>query len=205
MGQSRELKALELDALREVANIGAGHAATALSQLTRRRVMINVPEIRLGPFQDIPGLVDAGEVTVAVVMKVFGDLTGRVLLAFGRGTVMRLVDCFMGLEPGRTQTLAEMEQSAIKEAGNILGGAYLNALSEFLGMILLPSVPALTLDLASAVTAPGEFDVPDGNRLVFCIENLFQVNASQGNLRGQFLFLPDEPAVQAILQAIRVG
>lgn len=206
MRESRELKAMELDALREVANIGAGHAATALSQLTRRRVMISVPEIHLGRFQEIPGVITpAGEATVAVVTRVFGDLTGRVLLAFRRSVAMMLVDCFLGQELGETADLGEMERSAVKEAGNILGGAYLNALSEFLGMILLPSVPALTLDLASALAEPGGLDLPEEDRLVFCIDNLFRVDEMHGELRGQFLFLPDEPAVDAILQAIRVG
>lgn len=200
-----ELDAVRLDALREVANIGAGHAATALSQLTRRRVMINVPEIHLGRFHEIPGLLWPDQATVAVVMQVFGDLTGRVLLAFVRPVAIRLVDCFLGRGAGHTRVLDEMEQSALKEAGNILCGAYLNALSEFLGMILLPSVPALTLDLARAVETPGAFDVPDGDRLVFCIENLFRVDGEEGELRGRFLFLPDAPAVNAILQAIRVG
>ncbi|MBI4521624.1 MAG: chemotaxis protein CheC [Gemmatimonadetes bacterium] len=205
MGPTKEFKARELDALREVANIGAGHAATALSQLTQRKVMVRVPEIHLGRFEDIPGLVPPDGQTTAVVMNVFGDLTGRVLLVLTHSVAKRLIDCFMGQPLGTTATLGEMEQSALKETGNILGGAYLNALSEFLGMMLLPSVPLLTLDLAGAVGNPGAFNLPDGDRLVFCIENMFEVNDSVGDMGGEFLFLPDAPALMAILQAIRLA
>src|SRR5438046_7587959 len=83
MEDVRDLKALQLDALKEVANIGAGHAATALSQLTHRRIMISVPEINIARLEDVPGLIgDPREVVAAVLMPMLGDLTGRTLLLF---------------------------------------------------------------------------------------------------------------------------
>src|SRR5207245_3831166 len=83
MEDVRDLKALQLDALKEVANIGAGHAATALSQLTNRRIMISVPEINIARLEEVPELLgNAGEVVAAVLMHMLGDLTGRTLLLF---------------------------------------------------------------------------------------------------------------------------
>src|SRR5437016_14666247 len=83
MEDVRDLKALQLDALKEVANIGAGHAATALSQLTHRRIMISVPEINIARLEDVPGLIgDPQEGVAAVLMHMLGDLTGRILLLF---------------------------------------------------------------------------------------------------------------------------
>src|SRR5213594_526874 len=78
MEDVRDLKALQIDALREVANIGAGHAATALSQLTNRRIMISVPQINISRLEEVPGLLgDPQEVVAAVLMHMLGDLTGR--------------------------------------------------------------------------------------------------------------------------------
>src|SRR5438552_13657428 len=83
MEDVRDLKALQLDALKEVANIGAGHAATALSQLTNRRIMISVPEINIARLEEVPELLgNASDVVAAVLMHMLGDLTGRTLLLF---------------------------------------------------------------------------------------------------------------------------
>src|SRR3989442_7083497 len=83
MEDVRDLKELQIDALREVANIGAGHAATALSQLTDRRIMISVPQINIARLEEVPDLLgDSQDVVAAVLMHMLGDLTGRTLLLF---------------------------------------------------------------------------------------------------------------------------
>src|SRR3954454_9396250 len=91
MQQLQTLKAIQLDALREVANIGAGHAATALSQMVGETIMISVPTINVARLEEIPPQVAApDEPVAAVLMHMLGDLTGRTLLVFPRRTAMRL-------------------------------------------------------------------------------------------------------------------
>src|SRR5438128_2109597 len=81
MEDVRDLKELQIDALREVANIGAGHAATALSQLTNRKIMISVPQINIVRLEEVPDLLgNPQDVVAAVLMHMLGDLTGRTLL-----------------------------------------------------------------------------------------------------------------------------
>jgi chemotaxis protein CheC len=146
------LKETQLDALREVANIGAGHAATALSQMTASTIMISVPTITIASLEDVPSrLGNEEEPIAAVMMHMLGDLTGRTLLVFPRPTALRLSELMLRRPPGTHTELGELEQSAIKEAGNILSGAYMNALSEFLGLMLLPSPPSLAVDMSAAV------------------------------------------------------
>ena len=150
MDDIRKLKALQLDALREVANIGAGHAATALSQMTGQTIMISVPRINIAPLEDIPNQVATDEEPVAgVLMKILGDLTGLALLVFPQPTALRVAGLMMKRDA--VESLGDLEQSALREAGNILSAAYLNALSEFMGMILLPSPPSLAIDMSDAV------------------------------------------------------
>src|SRR6266568_708487 len=104
MEDVRDLKALQLDALKEVANIGAGHAATALSQLTHRRIMISVPEINIARLEDVPGLIgDPQEVVAAVLMHMLGDLTGRTLLLFPEPVGRQLCDMLLKRPLGTTQ------------------------------------------------------------------------------------------------------
>jgi chemotaxis protein CheC len=142
----RSLKALQLDALREVANIGAGHAATALSQMTGRTTMISVPQVSVRPLEDVPDLLGAADsVIAAVLMHMMGDLTGRTLVIFPEPSARMLCDLLLRRPDGTTMAFGEMEQSGIKEVGNILVSAYLTALSDFMGMMLVPSVPSLKI------------------------------------------------------------
>ena len=204
MDDIRKLKALQLDALREVANIGAGHAATALSQMTGQTIMISVPRINIAPLEDIPNQVATDEEPVAgVLMKILGDLTGLALLVFPQPTALRVAGLMMKRDAVRT--LGDLEQSALREAGNILSAAYLNALSEFMGMILLPSPPSLAIDMSDAVMSSTFVEMAHGAEYVFCVETEFHLKELNEALRGFFLLMPDVASLTAMLRAIRVG
>jgi chemotaxis protein CheC len=205
MEDVRNLKALQLDALREVANIGAGHAATALSQLTKRKIMISVPEITVTPIEEIPKLLgDADAPVAAVLMHMLGDLTGRMLLMFPEADARLLCDLLNKWEIGTTTHFAELEQSSVKEAANILGGAYMNALADFMGMMLLPSVPSLVIDLAGAVLTTAYLNFGHDRDFVLCVQTDFEFQNVDLTLTGQFLLLPDSASLKAIFDAIRV-
>lgn len=200
----RQLQTRELDALREVANMGAGHAATALSQMTGSRIMINVPELQIVPLEDVGELLaDPDEVVAAVLMHMLGDLTGRTLLLFPRNSAMRLAENLLHRPPGSSHVFGELEQSAIKEAGNILSAAYMNALSDFMGLMLLPSVPSLVIDLCAAVLTTTYTNFGDSREWVFSIQTEFAVEGDE-SLKGYFLLLPDLQSLQIILQSIRL-
>ena len=200
------LSALQLDALREVANIGAGHAATALSQMTGSTIMIAVPTINIARLEDVPPQISGPEEPVAcVLMNMLGDLTGRTLLVFPKPTAIRLSELMLRRPAGSSQHLGELEQSAIKEAGNILSGAYMNALSDFMGLMLLPSPPSLAIDMSTAVLTTAYLQFGAERDYVFCVESEFFMKDINEHLRGFFLLLPDAASLQAILRAVRVA
>src|SRR6478736_8263774 len=89
-----------------------------------------------------PQLASPDEPVAAVLMHMLGDLTGRTLLVFPRRTALRLAELLLHRRE-TTEDFSDMQQSAIKEAGNILSSAYMNALSDFMAMILPPSPPPL--------------------------------------------------------------
>lgn len=207
MEDIRSLKALQLDALREVANIGAGHAATALSQMIGGTIMISVPTINIARLEDVPPQVSAPEEPVAaVLMHMMGDLTGRTLLVFPKATAVRLAQLLMRrADSDGTADFDDMQQSAIKEAGNILSSAYMNALSDFMGMMLLPSPPSLAVDMSAAVLTTAYLQFGSDRDYVFCVESEFTMTDIDERLRGYFLLLPDPASLQAILKAVRVA
>jgi chemotaxis protein CheC len=201
-----KLQDRELDALREVANIGAGHAATALSQLTGRRIMIDVPKVHVSRLEEAPrSLGDAEQVVAAVLMHFLGDLTGRTLLLFDRDGAFRLADLLLSRTLGETDAFGEMEQSSIKETANILTGAYMNALSDFLGMLLLPSVPSMAVDLAGAILSSAYLNFGRDRDYVICLDTRFRFTESGATLVGHFMMIPDAASLSIILKAIRLG
>ena len=205
MEDVRNLKALQLDALREVANIGAGHAATALSQLTDRTIMISVPEITVSRLEDVPDLVgDVDDPVVAILMHMLGDLTGRTLLFMPEADAKILCDLIHKRELGTTVAFGEFKESSLREAANILAGAYLSALAEFLGMMLLPSVPSLVIDLAGAVLTTAYLNFGQDRDFVLCVHTDLEFRDERRRLSGHFLLLPDVASLKAIFDAVRL-
>ena len=206
MEDIRSLTPKQLDALREVANIGAGHAATALSTMTGGTIMISVPTINIARLEEVPPQISGPEEPVAaVLMNMLGDLTGRTLLVFPKPTAIRMAELMLRKPKGTYTELGELEQSAIKEAGNILSGAYMNALSDFMGLMLLPSPPSLAIDMSTAVLTTAYLQFGNDRDYVFCVESEFYMVDLDEHLRGFFLLLPDSASLQAILRAVHVA
>ena len=203
----RELGDLQLDGLREVANIGAGHAATALSQLTNRRIMVGVPKVRVLRIDEIADMIGTGEAVVAgVAMQMLGDLTGRTVQIFPKETAERVTGILIGRsDVSFPDQFGELEQSALKEVGNILGGAYLNALSDFLGLLLLTSVPGLAMDATAAVLKSSFLEFQEDRDYVFVVETVFNMDEVERELHGHFLLVPDEASIDVLLRAIRLA
>jgi chemotaxis protein CheC len=205
MEDVRDLKESQLDAMREVANIGAGHAATALSQMTNRTIMITVPRVKIRPLEDASDMLGPPDQVVAsVLMHMMGDLTGRAMLLFPEPAALILCDYLFRRERGTTTAFGEMEQSSLKEAGNILASAYLNALSDFMGMMLVPSVPSLVIDLSGAILTSAHLNFGHDREYALCVETSFRSEGSTETMAGHFLLLPDLASLQSIFDAIRI-
>jgi chemotaxis protein CheC len=205
MTNVRELTEIQLDALQEVANIGAGHGATALAVMTGRRVMISVPRAAVAALEDVPDLLgDAREVVAAALMRVAGDLTGRMLMVLPEADARQLCDILLHRSDGTTRTFGELESSAVKEVGNILASAYLTALSDFMGMVVLPSSPSLAIDYAGAVLSSAHLGFAQERDFVFYIETEFHFDHQRPPVRGYLLLLPDTHALQVILDTMRL-
>ncbi len=206
MSESQRLRELELDALKEVANIGAGHAATALSQLTNRRVMIDVPEVRIRPIEEAAtSVANADGVVAAVLMQVLGDLTGRSLMLFEKGCALRLTEMLLNRTPGTIRVFGELEQSTLKETANILTGAYLNGLSDLLGLMLIPSVPSLAIDLCTAILSSAYLNFGPDRSYVIILDTRFRFEPGDVGMSGHFVLLPDPASLNVILRAARLS
>lgn len=194
------------DALREVANMGAGHAATALSTLTGHPIMIAVPRLFVAPLDEVPARVSAPEEPVAgLSLLIEGDLSGCTLLVFPQPIAVRLAELMLRRPRGSSAGLGPLERSALAEAGNILSGHYLNALADFMGMTLLPSPPELVVDRSRVVVEAAHRRSGADPAAVVCVESEFHLQDADESLRGFFLLLPAPEALTAILAALRLA
>src|SRR5688500_2916076 len=167
------MSSARFDALREVANIGAGHAATALSTLTSTRIMISVAMVNGVPPGDFVPEIPAGLEAVAVQMGMSGSIGGRTIFLLPFTAGIKLAERMLRRPRGSSKGLGELEQSALNEAGNIRAGAYLTALSEFLKMRLMLSPPTLsTGDTMHALDAFGDH-APRAEAPILCVETEF--------------------------------
>lgn len=146
------LSELQLDALREVGGIGAGHAATALSQLVDRPISLEVPRIELIDIVDVPNALGGAERLVgAVYARLLGDLSGGILFVAERNAVLALVDLLHGDDVGSTRSIGHEEEALFRHAASILIASYLAAVARLAGIDILPSGASMAFDMAGAL------------------------------------------------------
>jgi chemotaxis protein CheC len=146
-----EFTPVQLDALQELANIGAAHSATTLSMMLNCHVNMDVPEIDIVDIADMGKLL-TDEITTLVVFELQGEIPhgGFLVLHFPEGSAMRTANVLLG-SGDNTRPPGEMDQSAILEVGNIMISSFLSATSDLLGVMMLPSPPVLVVDMTHAV------------------------------------------------------
>lgn len=189
----------QIDILNEVGNIGAGHAAMALSTLLHSQVRISVTSTRVCDFAQIPDVVGGAEkLIVAIFLRMNGDLEGNMMLVLSLESARKLVQQL--LQSNATEDFTELELSALGEVGNILSGSYLNAISHLTSLRLQQSVPAVAIDMAGAVLDIGLVmagEVADSAILIDT--NIWQ---GSSNIDGHFFLLPDPWATVPLLRAL---
>ena len=141
----------ELDVLNEVATIGVGHSSTALSQMLKKDITIDVPQIEIIKKNEIYKIFENNNIVVGIHMQVLEDINGFLLCLFDRHEANNMIDAINNRPYGTTKILDEQGISAIKEAGNIIAGSYLSALADFSEMKLLPSLPHLAFDTVASI------------------------------------------------------
>jgi len=203
MDNSDILSNQQIDALTEVGTIGAGHAANALSQMVGKKIMISVPEVKAIPLKKIVELTGPPENLVAAIyMKLMGDSRGTALLIFPRKSAFTLVDILMNRPAGQTKFLKEIDRSALKEVGNILVGAFLTALMEFLNISLIPSVPLIAYDMVGAILEDLAIEFGEDADQLFCIQTEF-IDPSL-NMGGNFILVFGRKPLDVIIEKIEI-
>ncbi len=189
-----------LDVLREIGNIGAGNAMTALSQMLQCKVDMRVPQVKLLEFKEVGELMGGeDQVMVGVFLAVEGDITGSMMFLVEQKSAKHLVNKIMMGMASEGEEFTEMELSAMQEVGNIITGAYLNSLSTLTNLKIFPSPPELTVDMAGAIlSVPAiQFGILGDNILLIQSQFFDEVE-----IDGYFILIPDLESYSKILGAL---
>ncbi len=145
-----KLSAVQADAIQELGNIGAAHAATTLSQMLGSTIEMSVPAIKVVDLSQL-GQYMGEESAAMVAFDLQGDIPhgGYILFYITRESAVRMTNTMLG-QTEINRPLSEMDESALLEVGNIMVSAFLDATAELLGFVMLPSPPSLTIDMAHA-------------------------------------------------------
>jgi chemotaxis protein CheC len=187
-----------LDILREICTIGAGHAATALSQLTDRRIDLEVPKVLFARIEEVPAIAGGAETVVdGLYFRILGDARGVILMLFPEESGREVIRLALGgREPSPGDPLGV---SAMREIGNILASAFLSAIGQLAGLSLIPSVPGYARDMAGSILDPVLIELSRLEDTALVIETVFR-EAGEG-IRGHFFLLPDPRTLEAMLGA----
>jgi chemotaxis protein CheC len=146
------LTAIQRDALREVGSIGAGHAATALSQLVDHPVSLEVPTVEVIPIKDVPRIFGGPErLAIAVYTRLVGDLSGGILFMAEQEAALAFVDMLRGRPVGTTVSQTVENGALLTHAASLLIAAYLAAIARMADVHVIPAEPAYACDMAGAI------------------------------------------------------
>ncbi|NPV88225.1 chemotaxis protein CheC [Coprothermobacteraceae bacterium] len=186
---------LLMDALKELANIGTGHAVTALSQMMGKFVNITVPEVyvvSLGKVAETLG--DAGEEVSAAYVGYHGELDGGAMVVFDRDSTSKLVATLVGAELDLQDPMAA---SVVQEVGNILVATFVSALAQFFGNIIYPEPPAVAIDMLGAILNVLLAEV--GQHADYLIVAKTNISIEDANIRGWLIDIPTPQSFQKIV------
>ena len=194
-----------LDVFKEIGNIGAGNAASALAGLLNRRISMSVPEASVVPFNSIINVLDGPETLVAGTLINFsGDLDGYILLLLSMRDAMAMVSQALR-EPVRDTdatdfSLTDLERDTLIEISNILVGSFLSAISTLAKLRVMPSVPQIAVDMLGAIISIATIEYGRIGDTVLFLKTQF--NDIAGEIAGHFFLIPDYSSYKILLRAL---
>lgn len=191
------------DVLKEVGNIGAGNATTALAQLINSKIDMTVPKVDLLTFTELSEVVGSAEkLVVGILVNLRGDIDGMMMFVVDYATAHHLVNCIEGKDIENMDAFNEMDFSALKEIGNIIAGAYLSALSTLMNLNIIESIPYMAIDMAGAVLSVPAIAFGELGDKALLIQSKF--DQAENNVSGYFILIPTEESYGKIMTALGV-
>ena len=197
-----QMDAIYFDVLKELGNIGAGNATTALSQMLNMKIDMNVPKVALVGFDKLTSTIcGEEEIVVGIYLSLEGDVSGSMMFMLDENSAHCLVNQLMGRNVNDTEPFSEMDLSALQEIGNIIAGAYLSSLSTLTKLTITSSVPCLSIDMAGAILSVPAIEFGKLGDKALLIETQF---GDEVLINGYFILIPELESYDMILTSLGI-
>ena len=200
------VNSMYFDVLKELGNIGAGNATTAIATMLNLTIDMKVPKVELKAVEDLGSAICPEEETiVGIFLEVQNDISGSMMFLLKLDSAHYLVNRLMGgmnMSESQTGEFSEMELSAMKEIGNIIAGSYLSALSTMTNLVITPSIPYIAVDMAAAILSVPALQFGQFGDNALLIETEFGDDVM---MEGYFILLPDEDSYDKILESLGIS
>ena len=192
---------IQLDAIKEVSNIGAGNGATSLSMMLGKKIDMTVPAVNIVKMDDLINSAGEKEV-IGILVKVLGDIKGSILIEFEKDKAMQIANKLLGNND--MTELNSMSTSALCEIGNIVSASYMNSIAKFTGLEISPSVPELADDMSSSILSIVFVESGQYDDYILDIETIF-LDENNNNLGAHFYYVPEPGSLEKILKTIGIN
>lgn len=183
------MDSMQYDVLKEIGNIGAGNATTALSQMVNAKIDMRVPDVKLLGFQELPNMIGGAEnLIIGILFTLEGQLDGMMLFMMEQDSAHHVLNLIMGKELSSITEFSEMDLSALCEIGNIIAGAYLSSISTLTNMFVGASVPYMAIDMAGAILSVPAIEFGKVGDKAIVIKTEFWENDIE--VSGYFVMIP---------------
>lgn len=190
----------QYDVLKEIGNIGAGNATTALARLLNTKIDMSVPKVTLVPFNRLADTIGSEEmVVVGILLGLEGDISGMMMFLLQEKSAHNLVNILMGNSNEKSEPFNEIELSALHEIGNIIAGSYLSALAGLTNMTIISSVPSMSIDMAGALLSVPAIEYGKVGDKVLLIQTQF---GEDDLVNGYFIMVPELESYDKILSSL---
>ena len=191
-----------IDVLREIGNIGAGNATTAIASMLGSRLNMEVPKVELMEASKLGSAIcDEEETVVGIFLEVVNDVTGSMMFLMRMDSAHVIVNKLMMRDPSYNEPFDEMDLSALKEIGNIIAASYLSALSTLTNIRIQPSVPYIAVDMAAAILSVPAIQFGQYGDNALFIETEF---GDDRKMQGYFILMPDQESYPKILTSLGI-
>lgn len=196
---------LETSAIREIANIGLGHATTALAEVSGKSFHMDIPEVATASLEDLPRLIggDPEELTVGIRMPIEGDVTGETAFLFPWESARALWTMLLGTAPQSVEAIDELAASAMLEVGNILSSSFLSAISDLSGLRLQATPPQVSVDLLHSIVGSVVIEAEMSHAVALAIQTRLFSGADESTT-GTFLYVPALDGLQRLFAALGI-
>ena len=191
-----------MDVLKEIGNIGAGNATTAIAGMLGSKMKMTVPNVQLMEASKLGDSICPEEETiVGIFLEVKNDISGSMMFLMKLPAAHYLVNTLMMRDQSYQEPFDEMDLSAMKEIGNIIAGSYLSALSTMTGLNIAPSIPYIAVDMAAAILSVPAIQFGQYGDNALFIETEFGDDFMMG---GYFILMPDPDSYSKILTSLGI-